>query len=278
METTLSYLLYFILIVTCATGLANEPFEIPRSAVIELTEPASKRIYPVFIKLPRSYAINKDKKYPVIYLMDAWYSFQIASGATRFPMNSGTMKEAIIVGISYSRGSKGPSSRIRDYTPVQATNWKFQTGHADGHAKFIRESVFAYIEQNYRTLPSQRTFVGHSLGGLFGAYILFNYPDMFSSYIIGSPSVWFANNDILHSSVMKPRLPTKVYVSVGSLEQPKYGEKQHMVAGAQKLIEKMTAECGKNTTIKFRIIEGAKHATAFPSTLIQGLDWIYTQQ
>ena len=120
--------------------------------------------------------------------------------------------------------------------------------------------------------------MGHSLGGLFGAYILFNYPDMFSSYIIGSPSVWFANNDILHSPVMKPRLPTKVYVSVGSLEQPKYGEKQHMVAGAQKLIEKMTAECGKNTTIKFRIIEGAKHATAFPSTLIQGLDWIYAQQ
>lgn len=271
------FLIFFTILLFCSSGIAKDGFEIPRSKTVELTETSTKRVYPIFIKLPRSYQSNKDKKYPVIYLMDAWYSFQIASGATRFPMNSGEMDEAIIVGVSYSKGSKGPSSRIRDYTPSKSTRWKLQTGNAEGHAKFIRETVFSYIEANYRTKPLKRTFVGNSLGGLFGAYILFEHPSMFSSYILGSPSVWFDNNHILNLRITKPKLPTpiKVYLSVGSLEQPNFGEREDMVNGAKQLAEKIKASYGDDTFLKFSIIEGARHATAFPTTLIQGLDWIY---
>ncbi|MDC8829371.1 alpha/beta hydrolase [Alteromonas gilva] len=271
-------LVFLTFLFVSSLAFANDSLKIPRSTVIELTEPSTNRVYPLFIKLPRSYESNKDKKYPVIYLMDAWYSFQIASGATRFPMNSGAMEEAIIVGVSYSNGSKGPSSRVRDYTPVKAASWKLETGNADEHATFIRETVFPYIETTYRAKPSERTFVGNSLGGLFGAYILFEHPDMFDSYILGSPSVWFDNNHILNSKVTKSELPIKVYLSVGSLEQPEFGEKEDMVAGAKLLANKITTQTGEQTLLEFRVVEGAKHATAFPTTLIQGLDWIYSKQ
>ncbi|PYF83051.1 hypothetical protein DFP75_102141 [Marinomonas alcarazii] len=271
-------LAFLILLFFSSQGFANDGLEIPRSKVIELTEPSTERIYPLFIKLPLSYESNEDKNYPVIYLMDAWYSFQIASGATRFPMNSGVMEEAIIVGVSYSKGSKGASSRVRDYTPYKATSWKMQTGNADGHAKFIRETIFPYIEANYRAKPLQRTFVGNSLGGLFGAFILFEHPNMFSSYILGSPSVWFDENHILDSRIVKPELPIKVYLSVGSLEQPEFGEREDMVTGAKQLAEKIKAQSSEDTLLKFSLVEGAKHATAFPTTLIQGLDWIYGNQ
>ncbi len=86
----------FILFIFCPLTFANEAVEIPRSKTVELTDPASKLVYPVFIKTPRSYRSNTDKVYPVIYLTDGIYSFQIASGATRFPMNSGAMEEAFI--------------------------------------------------------------------------------------------------------------------------------------------------------------------------------------
>jgi predicted alpha/beta superfamily hydrolase len=277
-EVSLRFLAFFTILFFCSLVFANDGIEIPRSKSVELTETSTKRIYPLFIKLPRSYESNKDKKYPVIYLMDARYSFQIASGATRLPMNSGVMEEAIIVGVSYSKGSRGASSRIRDYTPSKATSWKLQTGNADEHAKFIRETVFPYIEANYRTKLLERTFVGNSLGGLFGAYILFEHPGMFSSYILGSPSVWFDNNHILDSRVTKPELPIKVYLSVGSLEQPEFGEREDMVNGAKQLAEKIKASSGEDTFLKFSLIEGARHATAFPTTLIQGLDWIYGKQ
>ncbi len=268
----------FIFLFFSTFGFTGDGLVIPRSQVVELAEPLTERVYPLFIKLPRSYETEKNKSYPVIYLMDAWYSFQITSGATRFPMNSGAMEEAIIVGVSYSKGSKGASSRVRDYTPFKATSWKMTTGQAQGHAQFIRETVFPYIEGNYRTKPSKRTFVGNSLGGLFGAYLLFAHPNMFDSYVLGSPSVWFDDNMILDSKVTKSELPIKVYVSVGSLEQPKFGSKEDMVAGAQQLAKKIKTQAGEHTALEFRVIDGARHATAFPTTLIQGLDWIYGKQ
>lgn len=274
-EFILKVIVFFILLLFSLSGFSSDGFEVPRSEIIALKESSSGRVYPLFIKTPRSYELNRDRKYPVIYLTDARYSFQIASGATRFPMNSGVMKEAIIVGISYSNNSKGASSRIRDYTPSQATSWKQQTGNAEQHAKFIREVVFPYIESKYRVNPSNRTFVGNSLGGLFGAFILFKHPDMFSSYILGSPSVWFNKNQILTSHVTKAELPIKVYLSVGSLEQPDFGEREDMVSGAKNLAKKITSLSGDNITLKFNVINGARHSTAFPTTLIQGLDWIY---
>ncbi|RWU08008.1 alpha/beta hydrolase [Pseudidiomarina gelatinasegens] len=264
-----------ILFIYCPVTFATDAVEIPRSETVELTDPASKLIYPVFIKAPRSYRSNTNKVYPVVYLTDGMYSFQIASGATRFPMNSGAMEEAFIVSLSYSKGANGASSRIRDYTPSRADDWKLPTGNAEGHALFIREVVFPYMADNYRVSATERTYVGNSLGGLFGAYILFKHPTMFSSYVLGSPSVWFNNHDLLSLKPTESRSPIKVYISVGSLERPQFGEKQNMVAGATKLKNKIVTEAGGSVTLKFNIIEDAKHATAFPTTLIQGLDWIY---
>lgn len=268
--------LILVLATVLSVGLkANTPYEIPRSAVVELKESSSGRVYPIFIQVPVSYAKDPTQKYPVIYLTDAHYSFPIVAGATRFPMNSGVMEHAIIVAISYSKGSKGPSSRIRDFTPTKATGWKYETGNAAGHANFIRTVVFPYVEQHYRTSKKERTFVGNSLGGLLGAHILFTQPDMFSSYILGSPSVWFNDNFILSAPAKLPTKPVKVYLSVGELETPSHGERQDMVSGAHALKDKIIKLENSNIELLFSIVPSATHATAFPTTAIQGLHWIY---
>lgn len=253
-------------------------FEIPRSSVINIKDPISERVYPIFIKLPASYKANNEQSYPVIYLTDAWYSFQIVSGATRFPMNSGKMQEAIIVGISYSKGSKGPSSRIRDYTHKKDRSWKLQTGKAPEHAHFIENSVFPYMKDNYRVNDS-RTYVGNSLGGLLGAYILLTNPTMFNNYVLGSPSVWFKDNDILS---IKPKLNLnkhKVFIAVGANETLAVDSLQHdMVDGAKKLESKLSSEFFPNVKVKLLTIQGANHETAFPTTAIQGLYWMFKKQ
>ncbi|WP_448568963.1 alpha/beta hydrolase [Thalassotalea ganghwensis] len=266
--------LFVLLLVSSSTLLATEALQVPRTQVIELAEPNTKRIYPIFVKTPASYDKKKQKQYPVIYLTDAWYSFQIASGATRFPMNSGKMAEAILVGISYEKGSKGPSSRIRDYTPSTDKSWRFETGNASGHSQFIRDTLIPFINRHYRT-NDQRTFVGNSLGGLLGAYLLFNQPETFTSYIIGSPSVWFNDNEILNSSHQPISKRINVYLAVGDMERPEFGQQHDMVAGAQQLKQKINAVYGKNVNLTFKVIDDARHATAFPTTLIQGLDWLY---
>jgi hypothetical protein len=203
------------------------------------------------------------------------YSFQIVSGATRYPMNIGKMQEAIIVGISYSKGSKGSSSRIRDFTHPKDPTWKNQTGEAKQHAEFINNSVFTFIEKHYRTNDS-RTYVGNSLGGLFGAYILFTQPEMFNNYVLGSPSVWFKDNQLLSINNKVNTRNHKVFIAVGAQETPEHKNTRHnMVKGAKALKNKIDRELLPNTKVKFLAIPGANHETAFPTTAIQGLYWLF---
>jgi predicted alpha/beta superfamily hydrolase len=271
------FIFLFINSIQLVKAQETNTFEVPRSNIIEIKDPDSGRVYPLFIKLPRSYNNQEDKSYPVIYLTDAWYSFQIVSGATRFPMNTGKMKEAIIVGISYSKGSKGPSSRIRDYTHIEDSSWKFQTGKAKEHISFIEKSVFSFIKNNYRVNES-RTFVGNSLGGLLGAYILFTKPDMFNNYVLGSPSVWFKDNDILKIKTAPNLNKHKVFIAVGANETIELDSPKHdMVKGAKELELKLLGELFPNTKVKLLTIQGANHETAFPTTAIQGLYWLFKE-
>ena len=124
---------FIIFIGLLAIGLTNvviandsnvQAFEIPRTTVVEVIDYSTGRSYPLFIKLPKSYRKNNHKNYPVIYLTDAWYAFQIVSGATRYPMNVNKMQQAIIVGISYQKGSKLDNSRVYDYTPTKVKSWR----------------------------------------------------------------------------------------------------------------------------------------------------------
>lgn len=253
-------------------------FEIPRSHITDVIDSASQRIYPLFIKLPRTYQTNRQKKYPVIYLTDAWYAFQIVSGATRFPMNSGKMEESIIVAISYSKGSRGSASRNRDYTLSKDKNWRLLTGKAHEHMNFIERDVFSYIETNYRVNPFDRTFVGNSFGGLFGSYILLNKHSMFKNYVLGSPSYWWDQGLIfdLEEKVVnkKNTISANVFIAVGELETKRNGH-HDMVKDAIKFHSKLLAWNQPRLKTKLMIISEADHETAFPTTAIQGLYWIY---
>lgn len=95
--------LFISLLLISFTVNAEHAYQIPRSSVVEVTDQNTKLKYSLSIKLPRSYSNKPNSTYPVIYLLDAPYAFQLASGATRFPMNSGKMDEAILVGIGYSQ-------------------------------------------------------------------------------------------------------------------------------------------------------------------------------
>ncbi|MEO2281982.1 alpha/beta hydrolase [Pseudoalteromonas pernae] len=266
---------WFLLVLVSGLSQAQQTaYTIARSAVIELEDTSSGRTYPILIKLPRSYHNNGRSLYPVIYLADGHYSFQTVSGATRFPMNSGALPEAVIVAIGYSNEAKGVASRVRDYTPTKDPSWKLETGEAGAHARFIREKIFTYVANHYRVDQSQRFYMGHSLAGLFGAYMALHQPDMFTGYVISSPSVWFNNNSVLTLPFKPSQNPPKIYISVGSLETPEYGEGKNMVEEARKLETLLRTLPKSHSELKMKIIDDARHATAFPTSAIQGLDWL----
>ena len=265
-------LLVFVISVLGVSSVSYaEPFTLPHTNTVLLKDKHTENEYPITIKLPRSYQKQNQKRYPVVYLLDANYSLPITSGASRFMMNSGTIEEVIFVAVGYQKGVSGLDSRIYDYTPFEDKNWQRKTGGASQYLNYLKHTVLPYIEADFRT-TQKSTLVGNSLGGLFAAYTLFTEPSLFSNYIIGSPSVWFKENSILAMAVKPAANTTKVYIAVGELEESE-GEK--MVSCARQLAAKINKQSGALVITNLFVIPQARHATAFPTTITQALDWIY---
>ncbi len=186
--------------------------------------------YEILISLPKTYS-SRDTVYPVIFLLDAYRVFSTMKGITDlFTSPFPIIQEVIIVGIGY--GGDGQKAmlnwavgRTRDLTPVKSiateeyiekrienmgiTGIDVQTGGAPLFLDFIRNELFPFVESNYRIDTNMRILSGHSFGGLFGLYTLFHDPDMFSKYLIGSPSVAYEDEITLD---MKSNMPIHIQI------------------------------------------------------------------
>ncbi|WP_153915551.1 alpha/beta hydrolase [Shewanella sp. TC10] len=286
----------FLLLVVAVMGLclstlptpakANDAFSIPNTSSITLED--SDRSYKVFIKLPNSYQENDPAQYyPVVYMTDAMYNFQVVSGVTRLPMNMRNMQQAILVGVDWQEGMSPAASRIRDYTPSSDESWKRKTGEAERHLHFIANKLMPHINKTYRTIPSQNTLVGHSLGGLFGAYSLLTQPELFSHYLLSSPSLWFNDKQLMKqfrsSDFMLKSINAKVFIAIGEYETAELTDFGHdMVNDAKEfkaiLEQKNRLSATQGINIKLQVIAEADHSMAFPTAAIQGLSWFLPQQ
>lgn len=255
-------------------AIHHKRFEIPRTQVIPIRDTQSNRQYELYIKLPEGYSENKGFKYPVVYFTDAIWQFEILSGSIEY-----LVKNAILVGISWEKDIKDAeahTSRFRDYSMTKSSNpelqAKYQFGQASNHLAFIRNDVITYVENNYRTDPDNRTYFGYSMGGKFGAYILFVQPETFKNYILGSPSTLLDKSYIYeHESITalnRKDLNANVFVSIGALE------KEAMIGQAKGLISMLKSKNYTNLSSKLVVIESADHGRAFPMMAVRSMNWL----
>ena len=271
MKPSLILISLFLLFYTNLSASEPESYEMPRTQVIPIQDSKSKGQYELYIKLPEDYSKNSDKAYPVIYYTDAVWHIESLSASTEF-----ILEDAILVGISWRKDIADDlqeqygahASRFTDYSFWKTGNPKHPKlvfGKANNHLDFIRNDVIKFVEQNYRTDPSNRSYFGYSLSGLFGAYILVTQPDTFKNYILGSPSVDLLSRYNVEFSNKKAN--TNVFISRGTLEE----EKLH-----QPISEFVTLLEDKNDnalSIEHAVIEGS-HQTAFPMTAVLAVTWL----
>jgi len=267
-----------ICIMLVCTIASAAPYQMPNTESKILKDENTKREYELYIQLPEDYSENV--KYPVVYVTDSWYAFPIVAGSVLVPMATEKMEKVIVVGVSRDLSIDRDASRLRDYTPTTPENWKSKSGEADVYHRFISNDVFNYIDSTYSTDKNQRTYVGVSLGGMWGAYILLKHPDTFSNYVLASPALWFddeyifrleqehaKNNEDLHASV---------YLSVGSLEVLKgEGFTLDMVSDSRRFYEALKSRQYKNLELKNAVVESANHEISFPASSIMGLYWLF---
>ena len=140
----------------------------------------------VSVYLPASYASEKRRRYPVIYMLhgftdsdDKWF------GLTKHWINlpevldktfgePGTREMIVVMPNAFTRyqGSMYSNS-------VTTGNWE----------DFIVRELVPYVDAHYRTLPqaASRGLAGHSMGGYGALRIGMQHPEVFSSLYVLSP-------------------------------------------------------------------------------------------
>lgn len=124
----------------------------------------------------------------------------------------------LIVGIGYITDREyAVAERTRDYTfPAKGDEFA-EGGQAGEFLQFIATQVMPFIEQHYQI--TQKLFFGHSFGGLFGLYTLFNKPQLFDDYVLASPSLWWGNGTILQYWSETADKPHSITLTISEYEQ-----------------------------------------------------------
>ena len=204
----------------------------------DLTSKISGRTYRIYVSKPADSFPPPPGGYPVIYLTDAEYMFHTAVEALMMQNLGMQAKPAIIVGIGYGRGVNAATvARFTDLTPIppgaavapfieNAPQYKGATfGGAEPFYRFLTEELKPQIDTIYNSDKNDSSLFGHSLGGLFALYVLFNHSESYKSYLIGSPSIVWTDGGILESEpklaayLANAKVAPRILLMAGGLEE-----------------------------------------------------------
>jgi len=132
------------------------------------------------IQLPRNYADNIEKNYPIIIALDGDYLFEPVAGNVDYNSYWEEMPEAIVVGVVQI------DTREDDTYYDEETFLPSDKGAA--FFEFLGLEMMPWLDANYRT-ANFRIIVGHDLTANFMNYYLFKEPSLFQGYISISPEL-----------------------------------------------------------------------------------------
>jgi predicted alpha/beta superfamily hydrolase len=222
----------------------------------------------VLVYLPPDYDTNKKQRYSVFYLHDGQNLFD---GATSFIpgqewrvdetaqrlIAAGKIEPLIIVGID-----NAGKDRINEYTPAADAKYKMG-GKADLYGRMLVEELKPFIDSQYRTKRgADHTGIGgSSLGGLVSLYLALKYPRIFGRAAVVSPSVWFANKQIVHYVETLPKQPkVRIWMDIGTREGQDAAEAQQSVNDVRLLQQRLIRRGWKpGKDLNYFEAEGAEH-------------------
>ena len=276
--------MFIIFIFICLNGLIAQNAPPQQNQVhLENTEQfpiESKYVknekYIIQVGLPIDYK-SSNKSYPVLYVLDGDKSFGMAKEITDWLSWDNEIKNIIVVGISYGRGTNiWWEKRTRDYTQFKDTVYYYypNAGGGDNFLSFIRNELFPVINKNYRTKQDSNAIMGLSFGALLSSYVLFTQPDMFKYYIIISPSLFWNGNSILKTEsdyfVKHKELNKTVYMAYGSQD-----DNDWVIGPTTELIRVIQEHKYASLIFITQVFKGESHISVYPVALTHGLKTIF---
>jgi predicted alpha/beta superfamily hydrolase len=225
---------------------------------VELNENRTLNIY-----LPEGY--HNDSSYPVIYLLDgsADEDFIHVAGLAQFynfPWVN-VLPKSIVVGIANV-------DRRRDFTfptTIEKDKKDFpSTGGSEKFIRFMEKELQPYVNQSFKTTGSNM-IIGQSLGGLLATEILLKKPELFTEYVIVSPSLWWDRESLLKTKVGALKKKIAIYIAVGK-------EGKVMEEDAKALNDLLKTKL-TNGTIQFEYISNKEHENIFHQAVANAFEF-----
>ncbi len=293
--------IFILFLIFNSANCSAKPVELRNTQVKYLTSKENGIDYKLYISLPEGYYDKENfsyrKNYPVLYVLDGDVEFAMIKNIADTMINFENIEPMIIVGIGYKgqelskKNSKTfwknyVHNRTRDYVArefeidikkywtnldpnnaeqnnyIRALNF-----NGENFKNFIEKELISYINKNYRT-QNNNALLGHSLGGLFGTFMMLNNSSTFDKYLILSPVIKIGSI-IENLDKYSAKEDIKTYFAVGSLE---FYENGSMVRDLETFYEKLPKE---RIQSKMEIIKDEDHMTVLPIGVTKGLKFLF---
>ena len=178
-----------ILLIILLASCKKEVFSPDLTKEFSILSTSNGANYNIKVALPQNYN-PVTQKYAAIYVLDGEENFNFVAEKCSNLSSDFATSDVLVVGIGYG------NDRAIDYTPEEGGGGAVNGGGgAEKFLLFIKNELIPKIENEYGadTLRIRRTILGHSFGGLCGAYAFTNYNQVFGNYILLSPSLWYAD-------------------------------------------------------------------------------------
>ena len=215
--------------------------------------------------------------YGVIYALDGDAVFQTLAETVRMQTRKPKGYDPILViGIAYpSREPFDMNRRCRDFTmAVEAASlperpdgrsWPPHGGAAE-FLDFLEQELMPAVSERWPIDASRQMLAGHSLGGLLTLHALFTRQHLFTHYAAGSPSTWWAENEVLReldrfATDWQGGRPAHVLLTIGADELP------DMLEGAEETARRLEPLTGAGLTLDWVAFDGEEHVSVLPCML-----------
>ena len=208
---------------------------------------------------------------PIIYLMDGfWYGNMVAKQITDLT-NEGSMPKCILVSLDYKSGA-GVYDRAPDLQyPGDGIDSKAK---GDQFFQFLKTELIPAVETDYPSDTTQRTIIGHSLGGFFVLYSLLDnvsHP-LFNKIIAASCSLGLGKDNMIFQKEIQVAASTTdiratVFIGSGTL----VGNSPAM---HQEFFNRLINRNYPNLKIDFALYNETHGTDAYP-TFLNGLKFIF---
>ncbi len=240
---------------------------------------------------------------PVVYGTDANLSLGSYANTIALLMAGGEIPPVTLVGIGYPIGPDWVQfnvNRTRDFTPM-IDEWhkreltaiamgnEVHPGGGPAFLEFLTTELRPWLHDHYE-VADDHAYVGDSLGGLFGTYVLLNQPESFQRYVIGSPWLAYSLETCLEweakYAASHHDLDAKVFYASGAAEDvlsPMMQEpmvatfaRGNVVANTERMIHRLRSRNYPSLRLTSRIYPEQTHFTVPPIIYAQGLRDVFT--